>query len=128
MADHISFGGIGAVVATFAVQEGVKGGQVVKLTGNGQAGPCGSGDLFCGVALEPRAGFGAVQVRGFAEVRTGEKLSPGWAELVADGSGGVRKARAAVQPAEGQSGSPAEQGVRVLVASAESDSAAVLCL
>ena len=63
MADRVSFGGIGAVVATFAVQEGVKGGQVVKLTGNGQAGPCESGDLFCGVALEPRAGFGAVQVR-----------------------------------------------------------------
>ena len=44
MADRVSFGGIGAVVATFAVQEGVKGGQVVKLTGNGQAGPCESGD------------------------------------------------------------------------------------
>lgn len=115
MADRVSFGGIGAVVATFAVQEGVKGGQVVKLTGNGQAGPCESGDLFCGVALEPRAGFGAVQVRGFVEVPTSEKLSPGWAELTADGSGGVRAA------GEGQ-------GVRTLVVSAASDSEAVVCL
>ena len=115
MADRVSFGGIGAVVATFAVQEGVKGGQVVKRPGNGQAGPCESGDLFCGVALEPRAGFGAVQVRGFVEVPTSEKLSPGWAELAADGSGGVRAA------GEGQ-------GVRALVVSAASDSAAVVCL
>lgn len=115
MTGKVSFAGIGEVVATFAVQEGVRGGQPVKLTGNGQVGPCGDGDPFCGVALEPRAGFGGVQVRGFVSVRTSEQLAPGWAELAADGNGGVRTAGAG-------------QGVRVLVASAQSDREAVVCL
>ena len=35
----ISFEDIGSVVATFLADSGVKGGQVVKLTGNGQVGP-----------------------------------------------------------------------------------------
>ena len=38
---RISFEGIGEVAATFACGEGVKAGQVVKLTGDGTVGPCG---------------------------------------------------------------------------------------
>lgn len=128
MMSKVSFEDIGAVVATFALQEGVKGGQTVKVTGSGQVGPCASGDPFCGVALEPRWGCGAVQVKGFVSVKTGETLTPGWAELVADGTGGVRAAREAAAASEGQSAVPAEQGVRVLVVSTEPDGSAVLCL
>ena len=40
----LSFEGIGAVVATFSAGEGVKGGQPVKLTGNGAVGPCSAGE------------------------------------------------------------------------------------
>lgn len=47
----ISFEDIGSVVATFLADSGVKGGQVVKLTGSGRVGPCSAGDAFCGVAL-----------------------------------------------------------------------------
>ena len=109
----VSFEDIGAVVATFAAAEGVKGGQVVKLTGNGTVGPCGQGEAFCGVALEPRQGGAAVQVKGFVEVKaTG--LSVGWAALAADGTGGVEPA--------------AEGGVQALVVSAGGDGRAVLCL
>ena len=128
MMSKVSFEDIGAVVATFAVQEGVRGGQVVKVTGNGRVGPCASGDPFCGVALEPRWGCGAVQVKGFATLQTGESLTPGWAELVADGQGGVRAARGAVAAAEGGSAAPAERGVRLLVVSAETEGSAVVCL
>ena len=78
----ISFEDIGSVVATFLADSGVKGGQVVKLTGNGQVGPCSAGDAFCGVALEPRAGMAAVQVKGFVPVKTAE--SGGVAALVAE--------------------------------------------
>jgi len=45
---RISFEGIGEVAATFACGEGVKAGQVVKLTGDGTVGPCGDGERFCG--------------------------------------------------------------------------------
>ena len=109
-----SFDGIGAVVATFHADEGVKGGQVVKLTGNGQVGPCGDSDTFCGVALEPRAGMAAVQVKGFVPVKTADTLTVGWAALTGDGDGGVKKAETG--------------GVTVLVADVKDDGTAVICL
>ena len=86
----ISFEDIGAVVATFAVEDGVQGGQVVKVTGNGQAGPCSAGDPFCGVALEGRGGFAGVQLKGFAQVKTTGAVDLGWTKLEADGTGGVQ--------------------------------------
>nr|DAG06720.1 MAG TPA: capsid fiber protein [Caudoviricetes sp.] len=109
----LSFDGIGAVVATFEADEGVKGGQVVKLTGNNKVGPCSAGDAFCGVALEPRAGFVAVQVRGFVTVSGTQSLSAGQTALVADGKGSVKIGSG---------------GEKILVASVEADGTAVLCL
>ena len=109
----ISFEDIGSVVATFLADSGVKGGQVVKLTGNGQVGPCSAGDAFCGVALEPRKGGAAVQVKGFVTVPYTGELTLGWATLAADGSGGV-KANAT--------------GVTALVVSVDGESSAVVCL
>ncbi|MCI8870502.1 MAG: hypothetical protein HFF39_08185 [Lawsonibacter sp.] len=88
----VSFEEIGAVTATFAVQEGTSGGQVVKVTGQGEAGPCAAGEDFCGVALEGRDGFAAVQVKGFAQVKAAGALEPGWVKLTADGQGGVQAA------------------------------------
>ena len=85
----ISFEDIGAVTATFAAGEGVEGGQVVKVTGNGTVGPCAAGDAFCGVALEPRKGAAAVQVKGFVTVSCTGDLALGWTALAADGQGGV---------------------------------------
>ena len=108
-----SFEDIGAVVATFACGEGVAGGKVVKLTGNGTVGLCSAKDKFCGVAMEPRKGGAAVQVKGFVTVSCTGSLTPGWANLEADGSGGVQAA--------------AEGGVPALVVSA-SETSAVLCL
>ena len=109
---NVSFDGIGAVVATFAADEGVKGGQVVKLTGNGQVGPCSDNDKFCGVALEPRAGIAGVQVKGFMTV-TGSGLSVGAATLAADSAGGVKTAA---------------EGVSATVISVNEDGTAVICL
>ena len=65
---RISFEGIGEVAATFACGEGVKAGQVVKLTGDGTVGPCGDGERFCGVALSAGEGFAAVQLGGLIRV------------------------------------------------------------
>ena len=83
---RISFEGIGEVAATFACGEGVKAGQVVKLTGAD-----GDGERFCGVALSAGEGFAAVQLGGLIRVAaSGGALSEGWNRLLADGSGGVR--------------------------------------
>ena len=109
----LSFEDIGAVVATCMVEEGVTGGQVVKLTASSQVGPCAAGDSFCGVAMEPRGGLAGVQFKGFMTVTCTGELTPGWATLAADGSGGVKTA---------------SQGVTALVVGMNSDGTAVICL
>ena len=43
---RISFEGIGEVAATFACGEGVKAGQVVKLTGDGAVAPAATASAF----------------------------------------------------------------------------------
>lgn len=110
----ISFEDIGAVAATFEAGEGVQGGQVVKLTGSGTVGPCAAGDKFCGVALEPRKGMAAVQVKGFVTVPCTGTVTVGWASLAADGAGGVKAATTG--------------GMTVLVVGVGADGTAVLCL
>lgn len=112
---QVSFEDIGNVTATFAAGEGVRGGQVVKLTENGTVGPCQAGDAFCGVALEPRRGGCGVQVKGFVSVSCTGTLALSWASLSADGKGGVQAADSAAA------------GVSALVVCAEEGSA-VLCL
>ena len=87
-----SFEDIGAVTATFAAGEGVEGGQVVKMTANGTVGACAEDDAFCGVALEPRKGAAAVQVKGFVTVSCTGSLTLGQTALAADGKGGVKAA------------------------------------
>ncbi|MDY3906928.1 MAG: hypothetical protein SOZ47_09040 [Lawsonibacter sp.] len=108
-----SFEDIGAVTATFAADQGVEGGQVVKVTANSTVGACADGDDFCGVALEPRKGAAAVQVKGFVTVSCTGDLTLGWTALAADGKGGVKAA--------------ASGGVTALVVSASGGSA-VICL
>ena len=115
-----SFEDIGAVAATFQVSGEVKGGQVVKVSVSRTVAPCTAGDKFCGVALEPRAGGAAVQVKGFVTVTCTGTLTPGWALLAADGKGGVQAAAAGSDDAD-------PVGVEVLVVSADTGSA-VLCL
>ena len=126
----ISFEGIGAVVATFAAADGVKGGQVVKVSANGTVGPCSAGDKFCGVALEPRAGAAGVQVAGF--VHGDLYRQPERGPRPADGRrpGGREGGRQPVgDPRErGQVVIPAPAGVSALVVSVETDGTAVLFL
>ena len=118
--NEFSFEDIGAVVATFQVSGEVKRGQVVKVSASRTVAPCSAGDRFCGVALEPRAGGAAVQVKGFVTVSCTGTLTPGWAVLAADGKGGVQTAAAGSDDAD-------PVGVEALVVSADTGSA-VLCL
>ena len=72
------------------------------------------------MALEPRKGHAAVQVKGFVTVSCTGSLTPGWAVLCADGKGGVQAAAAGSDDGE-------PVGVEALVISADTGSA-VLCL
>ena len=84
--NKVSFEEIGAVAATFFAQKEVKAGQVVKMTGNGQVGPCSAGDKFCGVALSNENGCAGVQVKGFCPVAVTGSIDLGWNALAADGA------------------------------------------
>ena len=117
----VSFEEIGAVAATFFAQKEVKAGQVVKMTGNGQVGPCSAGDKFCGVALSNENGCAGVQVKGFCPVAVTGSIDLGWNALAADGAGGVQTATAGAEE------SPS--GVECLVVSTDTaGKRAVICL
>ena len=111
--NKISFGDIGNVAATFFAEEGVKDGQLVKITGNGTVGPCAEGDSFCGVAGQVRKGAVAVQVGGFMQVGVTGEVALGRVKLAADGKGGVKAD---------------EDGISALVVQVEQDGKAVICL
>lgn len=87
---NVSYEEIGQVYGTFAAQE-VAAGEVCKVSGNGQVSGCSAGEKFCGVVGSVRGGWAGVQLRGFARVSyTGTAPVPGYAELAADGNGGVK--------------------------------------
>ena len=97
----ISYEGIGEWCATF-VCGAVSEGDIVKVSTNRTVGKCTAGDGFCGVvrAVAHDGKACTVQLGGLASVKySGTAPAVGYAELVADGSGGVSK------PGENQSGS-----------------------
>ena len=112
---NVSFEGLENAVVTFQ-EEQVTAGYPVSMSSDATVGNAAAGTAPVGVALNVRGGCAAVQIRGFAALPySGSAPDLGWTALTADGSGGVRAA------GEGQ-------GVRALVVSAASDSAAVVCL
>jgi len=86
----VSFEGIRQVCATF-LGSGVTEGHVVRMAGRAEAGACGDGDPFCGVALCCKEDACTVQVGGFVTVSySGAAPAVGWRALAADGNGGVK--------------------------------------
>lgn len=104
---NVSFAGFGENIATFEAAAPIPAGTPVKMTGNGQVAACSAGDVFIGVAVSQRGDFVGVQLKGYRSAAVTGSVSLGWAQLVADGSGGVKAA------AEDAS------GVNVLVVSAD---------
>lgn len=88
------FEGIGQWAATFAC-DGVKEGELVKISANGTVAACADGDAFCGmvVSVGRDGGACAVALGGMVTASyTGTAPALGWSDLQADGSGGVKTA------------------------------------
>lgn len=97
----ISYQGIGEWCATFGCSA-VSEGEIVKVSANGTVAKCTAGNGFCGVvrAIAHDGKACTVQLGGLAEVKySGTAPAVGYAELVANGTGGVSK------PGDNQSGS-----------------------
>lgn len=87
-----AFHGIDELVVTFAAGT-VTAGYPAAMSGNKTVRNAGNGVAPVGITLNKRSGFGAVQIRGYAEVTySGTAPSLGWNTMVADGSGGLRVA------------------------------------
>ena len=90
---NVSFEGIGQWCATFACKGEMADGQMVKVSGNGEVEACAAGDAFCGkVTAVSRDGKAcAVALGGMVTaVCTGTAPALGWANLSADGNGGIK--------------------------------------
>lgn len=72
----VSFNGFNEKTATFEAETGVTAGMPVKITENGVVGKCGENDSFCGVALNVRGGFAAVQLTGYIKLPYDESNPP----------------------------------------------------
>ena len=94
MNNKVSFEGIGEVAATFHSDVKVTAGMPVKLDAAGKALPCADNDRFAGVTLTAaKEGFAAVIIGGcMTAPASGEGVTCGYLNLVADGKGGVKKA------------------------------------
>lgn len=91
MSYNLSYEGMGALLASFCAEDGVTKGAVVTMSASDTVADCDSGDFICGVAVDPKEGFTAVQLAGLATVSySGTAPAVGFASLVADGSGGVK--------------------------------------
>lgn len=90
---NISYEGIGQWAATFACGS-VECGQVVKVAENDTAAVCADGDGFTGVVMSVARDGGActVALGGMVTVGYSDTAAPavGWANLSADGKGGVK--------------------------------------
>lgn len=91
----VSFEGIGENVVTFYNSKSATAvaGAPVKMSGNGEVSVCADGDRFFGAALACDADFAAIQTDGYVELGyTGTAPAIGFAKLVSNGVGGVKRA------------------------------------
>ena len=86
----ISYNGIGHFSVTFP-ENGCAEGAVCKLSGDGEAVACNAGDKLFGVVQFVDHGKACVLIEGFVRVAfSGTAPGCGWANLSADGNGGVK--------------------------------------
>ncbi len=86
----VNFNGYGENTATFAAASNLtQAGVPVKISADGTVAACSSGDVFCGICLAVRNGYAAVQLSGYAKVKTTSKLSLGYTKVAAGSNGTV---------------------------------------
>lgn len=88
---NISLNGCGETAATFETTGTVKTGTPVKIAGNGIVGPCADGEAFCGMALNVRGGYAAVQLHGYVRFSySGTAPDVGYQTLTAAADGKIK--------------------------------------
>jgi len=65
---NIGFNGFCENTVTFEADETVRKGSLVKIINDNTVSACESGDKVCGVCVNVREGYAAVQLNGYAEI------------------------------------------------------------
>lgn len=87
---NLSFNGFGENTLTFEADSTLtQAGVLVTLTSEGKAAKAKEGDKICGFATNVRAGYAAVQLKGFVSVPKEGELTPGWQTVSASAEGKV---------------------------------------
>ena len=89
----ISNKGFNEGIITLYVDESTAVGTPVSMTDSGSCSASNDGDKFVGILVNSRAGIGAVQVKGYANIPySGTDLTLGITEIAADGNGKIKMA------------------------------------
>ncbi len=87
---NVNFNGYGENVVTFIADSNLTAtGVPVKISADGTVAACAAGDLFCGICVGVRDGYAAVQLSGYAKVKTSSAIAKGYQTLAAAASGKV---------------------------------------
>ncbi|MBQ4569597.1 MAG: hypothetical protein IJA62_06060 [Ruminococcus sp.] len=104
---NLCFNGFGENVLTFEADSTLEtAGVFVKFTSDGKVAPCAQGDKICGYAVSVRAGYAAVQLKGYVCAAKEGDLDFGWQGVSAGGKGKI---------------AADANGTQVLVVSADAD-------
>lgn len=87
---NTSLNGFNALAATFSSSDASKG-NVVSISGNMTVSKAAANAAFCGVCTDKRGSYVSVQLCGYTRLSySGTAPSVGFAQLAADGNGGVK--------------------------------------
>lgn len=88
---NINFSGYNENVVTFETgSSDVVMGTPVKMSESGTVEKCSANDSFCGVAVNVRNGYAAVQLSGYIEMPTDEAFTVGYQNICADADNKVK--------------------------------------
>lgn len=90
---NINFSGYNENVVTFETNSNdVIMGTPVKMASSGTVAKCSASDEFCGVAVNVRNGYSAVQLSGYIEMPTDDTFAVGYQNICAGDNGKVKSA------------------------------------
>ena len=87
---NVDFKGYGENVLTFIADSGLTAAGVpVKISDDGTVAKCEANDCFCGVCVNVRDGYAAVQLAGYTVLPTTGRLSLGYTKVAVNSAGRV---------------------------------------
>lgn len=86
----VNFNGYNENVLTFIADSGITNpGVPVKISASGKVSKCSTNDVFCGVCVNVRDGYAAVQLSGYVQLPATGTITPGYTKVAINSAGRV---------------------------------------